>query len=188
MAGPWPENVKSPKKRSCKCFLTLWRGRTTSTARARGYRYLGCYEMGWHGRAIWVVRPRHQRKTSSLRKEGAGAPCKGCDHALYEVGSGSAHIPLESSHGIRFQSPIQNDFVSSSADHLSSASPTCVLDWPNGSFEGTYRIFGGGVRSFDSSGRLQNDYGLSLVYCVRIGVEHFVEGAGEVDTMDESSL
>ncbi|MED6172973.1 hypothetical protein PIB30_054985 [Stylosanthes scabra] len=107
---------------------------------------------------------------------------------LYEVGSDSTHIPLESSHGMRFQSPIQNNSVSSSADHLSSASPTCVLDWPNGSFEGTYRIFGGGVRSFDSSGRLQNDYDLSLVDCIRIGVEHFVEGAGEVDTMDESSL
>ncbi|MED6110144.1 hypothetical protein PIB30_040202 [Stylosanthes scabra] len=27
--------------------------------------------MGWHGRAIWVVRAHHQRKTSLLRKEGA---------------------------------------------------------------------------------------------------------------------
>ncbi|MED6116886.1 hypothetical protein PIB30_104527, partial [Stylosanthes scabra] len=77
MAGPWAKNVKSPKYPSFKCFLTLWSGRATSTARACGCRCLGRYEMGWCGCAILVVRPRPQRKTSSSRKEGACAPCKG---------------------------------------------------------------------------------------------------------------
>ncbi|MED6201470.1 hypothetical protein PIB30_095374, partial [Stylosanthes scabra] len=59
------------------CFRMLWRGRATSTAQARGCRYLGRYEMGWRGRPIRVMRPRHQRKASSLRKEGVGMPCNG---------------------------------------------------------------------------------------------------------------